>query len=57
MTNIGYDYIIQLIREREVEVPPMRADQAVMWWCGWKTCQEQILLLIEKLKRDNDQGR
>lgn len=57
MTNIGYDHIIQLIKEREVEVPSMKADQAVMWWCGWKTCQEQILLLIEKLKKDNDQGR
>ena len=47
-----YDFIITHIREREVEVPPMTADQLAMWWHGWSACQEQVLNLIERMKRE-----
>lgn len=52
MTNIGYDNIINKIKERTISLPetPMTANDLNIWINATSICQEDILDLIEDMK-------
>lgn len=57
MTNIGYDYISKMVKEREVFPPKgLTTEQLTFWLNGYSTCLNDVLRLLEALKNDNERS-
>ena len=55
MTKIGYEYIIQRIKDRTVEVPKgYSCDELTDWLNGYTKCQKDILEILKEILEEQN---
>lgn len=57
MTDIGYNYILSQITNREIFPPKgLTANELMRWLNGYQACQNDIVRILTAMKNENERS-